>query len=367
MQPSAYSATPARSAGSGGASPRARRSTRAGPATGSRTRTGTCPPSGNATRQQPDRHERAGDHGGAPGAGSDPPRARGQPGDRVRRAGERGEQRRHRAAERGQHTPARSPSRSPALERERRRRAPGEQPERERQPARVQVRRRRGAEPQRAEPRVVAEVVARERLEQRCGRRRRRSRPRAAASAPPRAAGTGRCSRGTLWPAYHQLFQSPKPSLVEQLRAEQVGGEVEARRRHDHVDEREPGRDRGRRGTAWRSSAHHSPGPRNAATASITLRAVEPRPVAGVGDRSDGARPAGARRTRPPSSAASHGSLLAPQDQRRHRELAAARGPPRAHRAVAVARCRRRIARCVPWSNCSQTAVRRRSSARRPR
>ena len=175
-----------------------------------------------------------------------------------------------------------------------------QEPERERQPARVQVHRGRRAEPQRAEPGVLAELPARERLEQRRrpdgrdpGRELRRQQP-------PRSAGTGRCSRGRCGrrTTSCSTARSPRRRTASRATGARPGrGSAATTITYTSAN---TGRDRGRGRSSIGSSYAPSVAAQERRDAVDHVRVVEPWPVAGVGDRLQVAL--GRRsRTRPPS------------------------------------------------------------------
>ncbi len=229
-------------------------------------------------RQQPDRYERAGGRGEAGEDGAHAPLG-GVASGRVRGARQRREQRRHRAGQGREDGEDDGDPGAPALEGER---APHgwEHPEREREPAREQVAAGGQAEPQRSEPPVAPVPAPRERLEQPRGRgggeRRRELR------------GDRRCDgreqdavAGDVVAAVPPVVPDPEPLGAEQLGPQQVGREVEAGRRDDHVDRgQHAGGQRGREPAQVESGQPHrqrAPAPcgerahsKNLATASST-------------------------------------------------------------------------------------------------
>ena len=94
------------------------------------------------------------------------------------------------------------------------------------------------AEPQRPEPRVLAEVAARERLEQ-GGRAGRRDPGRELRREQRRDRREQDAVAGDVVAGVPPVVPDPEALRPEQLRPEQVRREVEARRRDDHVHERE--------------------------------------------------------------------------------------------------------------------------------
>src|SRR6185312_14844764 len=168
-----------------------------------------------------------------------------KPPDRDRGRGERGKQRGDRARQRRDDSERNGPT-GAAARQEQRTGNRRQQAEGEREPTGEQVGRGAGAEPQRADPRVLAELVTGEDLEQRrtaarrqAGRDLRRER---------------RCDRreqhavaGNVVAAVPPVVPDPEALARKQLRAQQMRGKIQARWRDQHVRNCERSRDeRGR-------------------------------------------------------------------------------------------------------------------------